>query len=181
LDNEIDERIFKVLVSHPQITDVMIDLSIDPESVLHMYCCLLLVACPRPPQTDTKPSGSRFLRTPGHFDDASQSHLSNFQQWNLFSGNGAFDACWQWLWWYVRRSNFVSSKALRPHEFVLQPGVVGAAKSLAEAIVINRRLRCVALNEKSPHSLTIDQLSQDILSHQAAKHFDFWFVFCIGK
>jgi hypothetical protein len=52
-------------------------------------------------------------------------------------------------------------------------GVVGAAKSLAEAIVINRRLRCVALNEKSPHSLTIDQLSQDILSHQAAKHFDF--------
>ena len=42
LDNEIDERIFDVLVYHPQITDVMIDLSIDPESVLHMYCCLAL-------------------------------------------------------------------------------------------------------------------------------------------
>jgi hypothetical protein len=42
LDNEIEERSFDVLVSHPQITDVMIDLSIDPESVLHMYCCLAL-------------------------------------------------------------------------------------------------------------------------------------------
>jgi hypothetical protein len=59
---------------------------------------------------------------------------------------------------------------------VLQPGIVGAAKSLAEAIVENRRLRCVALSEKSPQSLTIDQLSQDILSHQAAKDFDLSFI-----
>jgi hypothetical protein len=34
LDNEIDERIFDVLVCHPRITDIMIDLSIDPESLL---------------------------------------------------------------------------------------------------------------------------------------------------
>jgi hypothetical protein len=34
LDDEIDERIFDVLVSHPRITDIMIDLSIDPGSLL---------------------------------------------------------------------------------------------------------------------------------------------------
>ena len=34
MDDEIDERIFDVLVSHPRITDIMIDLSIDPESLL---------------------------------------------------------------------------------------------------------------------------------------------------